>query len=105
LIVFPEGTRSLDGAVARFKKGPFLVAIEGQLPVVPVSIAASRHVMKKGRLTVSPGVVRLTIHAPVSTDGVSRAEAGGFAERIRELVRTDVDEPPSNQSRAPEHAL
>jgi 1-acyl-sn-glycerol-3-phosphate acyltransferase len=105
LIVFPEGTRSVDGAVGRFKKGPFLVAIEGQLPVVPVSIAASRHVMKKGGLTVSRGVVRLTIHAPVSTVGVTRAGATGFAERIRELVRADVDEPPTNPSRAPEHAL
>jgi 1-acyl-sn-glycerol-3-phosphate acyltransferase len=105
LIVFPEGTRSIDGTVARFKKGPFLVAIDGQLPVVPVSIAASRHVMKKGRLTVSPGLVRLTIHEPVSTTGVGRGDAAGFADRVRELVRADVDEPPSNHAPAAEHAV
>jgi 1-acyl-sn-glycerol-3-phosphate acyltransferase len=105
LIVFPEGTRSVDGTVARFKKGPFLVAVDSQLPVVPVSIAGSRHVMRKGQLRVSPGTVRLTIHAPVPTAGVGRADVGAFAERIRELVRMSVDEPPSNEARAPEHAV
>src|SRR4030095_4322650 len=46
LIVFPEGTRSVDGTVGRFKKGPFLVAIDARLPVVPVSISLSRQVMR-----------------------------------------------------------
>ena len=105
LIVFPEGTRSADGAVARFKKGPFFVAVDAGLPVVPVSISGSRHVMRKGRMMVSPGVVRLTIHAPVSTSGVGRADIRSFAERIRELVRADVDEPPSSPVVARQHAL
>ena len=105
LIVFPEGTRSVDGAVARFKKGPFFVAVDSQLPIVPVSISGSRHVMRKGRLTVSPGIVRLTIHASVPTAGVGRGEIRGFAERTREVVRRGVDEPPSSPVAAPEHAL
>ena len=105
LIVFPEGTRSVDGTVARFKKGPVLVAVDAQLPVVPVSISGSRHVMRKGQLTVLPGTVRMTIHPPVSTVGVTRGGFGSFAERIREQVRTDVDEPPSSPVRAPEPAL
>ena len=60
LIIFPEGTRSVDGTIGRFKKGPFRVAMDARLPVVPVSIASSRHVMKKGRLMVCPGNVELT---------------------------------------------
>ena len=90
LIVFPEGTRSMDGQVARFKKGPFLVAANAKLPVVPVSVSGSRHVMQKGRLMVQPGTVRVTIHAPVSTAGVGRAQVIEFAERIRGIVRADV---------------
>jgi 1-acyl-sn-glycerol-3-phosphate acyltransferase len=50
LIVFPEGTRSPDGRVARFKGGSFYVALEAGLPIVPVSVVGSRHVMLKGRL-------------------------------------------------------
>lgn len=90
LIVFPEGTRSVDGSVARFKKGSFLVAIDAGLPVVPVSIAGSRHVMKKGRLMVCPGDVRLTIHAPLPTAGVPRTGVVEFADRVRESVRADA---------------
>ena len=47
LIVFPEGTRSRDGRVARFKGGSFYVALEAGLPVVPLSVIGSRHVMLK----------------------------------------------------------
>jgi 1-acyl-sn-glycerol-3-phosphate acyltransferase len=90
LIVFPEGTRSVDGSVARFKKGPFLVAVDAGLPVVPVSISGSRHVMKKGRLMVCRGEVQLTIHEPVPTAGLPRAEVMAFTERIRETVRADA---------------
>jgi 1-acyl-sn-glycerol-3-phosphate acyltransferase len=94
LIVFPEGTRSTDGAVGRFKKGTFIVAIDAGLPVVPVSLSGSRHVMKKGRLMVCPGYVRLTVHPPIPTDGVTRAQVGDLAESARAVVRSAVDEPP-----------
>ena len=90
LIVFPEGTRSVDGAVGRFKKGTFLVAIDAQLPVVPVTIAGSRHVMKKGRLMVCPGDVRLIVHEPIGTAGVRREEVARFAERVRAVVVSEA---------------
>jgi 1-acyl-sn-glycerol-3-phosphate acyltransferase len=86
LIVFPEGTRSRDGSLGRFKKGPFLVAIDAGLPVVPVSISRSRHVMKKGELMVSPGEVELTIHSPIPTQGVARGEVLSFARRVRQVI-------------------
>jgi len=86
LIVFPEGTRSADGSVDRFKKGSFLVAIDAKLPVVPVSITGSRHIMTKGRLMVCPGDVQLIIHAPISTADVKRTQVIGFGERVREIV-------------------
>jgi 1-acyl-sn-glycerol-3-phosphate acyltransferase len=97
LIVFPEGTRSADGAVARFKGGIFLLAIEAGIPVVPVSIARSRYVMRKGRLMTCPGEVTLTVHEPISTEGVRREDARAFAERVRAVVRRDVDEPDARQ--------
>lgn len=93
LIVFPEGTRSVDGRVGRFKKGSFLVAIDAGLPVVPVSVAGSRRVMQKGRLMVCPGEVAVTVHEPVPTSGVPRAAVIEFADRVRAIVRQDVDEP------------
>ena len=69
LIIFPEGTRSADGRVARFKAGSFMLAIEAGLPVVPLSIVGTRFVMRKGHLAVAPGDVTLAIHAPIDTAG------------------------------------
>jgi 1-acyl-sn-glycerol-3-phosphate acyltransferase len=87
LIVFPEGTRSADGRVGRFKKGSFLVAVDAGLPVVPVSISGSRHVMTKGRLMVCPGDVQLIVHAPIPTADVRRrTDVIVFGERIREII-------------------
>jgi 1-acyl-sn-glycerol-3-phosphate acyltransferase len=89
LIVFPEGSRSVDGRVGPFKGGMFLLAIEAQLPVVPVTIQDSRHVMKKGRLMVCPGKVTLTLHEPIATVCLTREDARALAERVREVVASD----------------
>ena len=86
LIVFPEGTRSIDGRVGRFKKGSFLVAIDAGLPVVPVSIGGSSWVMKKGGIVVQPGEVELTVHPPIATAGIARENVVTFAESVRQVV-------------------
>ena len=92
LIVFPEGTRSTDGTVARFKRGPFILALEAGVPIVPVSIAGSRQVMTKGQLMVCPGDVSMTIHPPIETRDVPRDAVRELADRVREVIRRGVDE-------------
>jgi 1-acyl-sn-glycerol-3-phosphate acyltransferase len=86
LIVFPEGTRSVDGAVGRFKGGMFLLAIDARLPIVPVTIAGSRLVMQKGRLMTCPGDVTITIHEPIATESLPRERARDLAEQVRQIV-------------------
>ena len=91
LIVFPEGTRSGDGRVARFKGGSFYLALEAGLPVVPLSVIGSRHVMLKGRLATYPGDVRLVVHEPIDTSGLQGADAREFAERVRQIIVPDAE--------------
>ncbi len=86
LIIFPEGTRSIDGSVAKFKGGSFLIAVDAGLPVVPISIQGSRHVMFRGRLMVCPGTVSVTIHQPIETAGVPRDEVRDFSARVHDVV-------------------
>jgi 1-acyl-sn-glycerol-3-phosphate acyltransferase len=86
LIVFPEGTRSADGEVARFKGGSFVIALQAGLPVVPITIVGSRAVMLKGRLAVRPGEVSFIIHPPIETAGVPRGEVREFAATVRDVV-------------------
>jgi len=90
LVIFPEGTRSADGRVGRFKAGSFLLAVEAQLPVVPLSIDGTRHVMRKGRLMTSPGHARLVVHEPIDTAGLAVGDARRLAERVRDVVARDV---------------
>ena len=91
LIVFPEGTRSQTGALGRFRGGSIVVAIDAGLPIVPVSISGSRHVMLKGRLMTCPGEVTMTIHDPIPTQGIGRGGARETADRVRAMVATAVD--------------
>jgi 1-acyl-sn-glycerol-3-phosphate acyltransferase len=86
LIVFPEGTRSIDGAVGRFKGGSFVIALQSALPVVPITITGSRHVMRKGQVTVHPGTVALTVHEPIETKDLSRDVVRELADRVRAVV-------------------
>jgi len=86
LIVFPEGTRSVDGAIGRFKRGSFVIALNSALPVVPITITGSRHVMTKGQLTVRPGDVSLTVHAPIATADLPRDGVRDLADRVRGVV-------------------
>jgi 1-acyl-sn-glycerol-3-phosphate acyltransferase len=90
LIIFPEGTRSADGRVGRFKAGSFLLAVEAQLPVVPISIDGTRDVMRKGRLMTCPGDSRLVVHEPIETAGLAVGDARALAERVRAIVAGDV---------------
>jgi len=94
LIVFPEGTRSRDGLVAPFKAGSLVAAVQTGIPIVPISVIGSRHVMTKGELTTRPGDVRLLVHPPVATTATREPNPDAMRElaaRVREIVRVEVD--------------
>jgi 1-acyl-sn-glycerol-3-phosphate acyltransferase len=86
LIVFPEGTRSVDGSLSRFRAGTFMMAIESGLPVVPVAVDGSRHVMRKGQLMTCPGHVRVTVLDPIATAGRRPEEARAFARQVQDAI-------------------
>jgi 1-acyl-sn-glycerol-3-phosphate acyltransferase len=69
LIVFPEGTRSRDGRVQPFKKGPFALAMEARVPVVPVAVSGSGAVTPRGVVAVWPGTIRVAVGEPVDPSG------------------------------------
>jgi 1-acyl-sn-glycerol-3-phosphate acyltransferase len=95
LIIFPEGTRSADGRVGRFRGGSFMLALEAGLTVVPISVSGSRHVMKKGRLMTCPGHVEIIVHEPVTVTRrgePSVSDARGLASKVESIVRAGVEE-------------
>lgn len=94
LIVFPEGTRSRTGRLGKFKGGSIMLAMQAGLPLVPISVVGSRHVMKKGALTTKPGHVRLVVHDPIVTAATahpSTRDVRALADRVREVIRPVVE--------------
>jgi 1-acyl-sn-glycerol-3-phosphate acyltransferase len=69
MVLFPEGTRSPDGKLKSFKKGAFVLAVQGQVPLVPVAVVGSREVMPKGRLRIRRAPITLKIGEPIPTAG------------------------------------
>ncbi len=67
IVVFPEGTRSLDGRLSTFKKGPFYLAQETQAPIVPIAISGTQRMMKKGSAAITPGLARVQILPPIES--------------------------------------
>jgi 1-acyl-sn-glycerol-3-phosphate acyltransferase len=73
ITTFVEGTRSRDGRMLPFKKGPFYLAMESAAPCVPVSIYGTESMMRKGSMKVYPGTAHIIFHEPI--------DPGGFATR------------------------
>ncbi|MBN9617842.1 MAG: 1-acyl-sn-glycerol-3-phosphate acyltransferase [Acidobacteriales bacterium 59-55] len=59
ILVFPEGTRSKDGRLSTFKKGPFFLAQQTQAPIIPIALSGTQKMMRKGSIAITPGVAQV----------------------------------------------
>jgi 1-acyl-sn-glycerol-3-phosphate acyltransferase len=86
VMIFPEGTRSADGALLPFKPGAFKLAVETGAPVLPIAISGTAHGMPKGSPWVRPATITVRILDPVPTAGL----LGRDVRRLREDVRDRI---------------
>ena len=93
-LIFPEGTRSRDGELLAFKKGGFIMAVQAQVPIVPVGIQGGRASMRKGSVVVRPVTVSVRIGRPVQTAGLTLADRDSLIERVREQMQRLLAEGP-----------
>jgi 1-acyl-sn-glycerol-3-phosphate acyltransferase len=84
ITTFVEGTRSKDGRMLPFKKGPFFLAKETAAPCIPVSIWGTETMMSKGSMRIHPGIAHVRFHAPINpTEYETR-------EQLMAAVRTAI---------------
>lgn len=88
IVMFPEGSRTLTGKMARFKKGAYHVAHDMKLPIVPLTINGPYDVLKRGSVRIIPGKLELVIHQPIPTDTISESEIPELIERTKEIIHS-----------------
>ena len=86
LVIYPEGTRSKDGSLQRFKKGGFLLAVQTNTPVVPVTINGSGTVLPVGSSRLRPGVVEVTIEEPLAVEGFRPGNLRPLTDQVRDKI-------------------
>ena len=84
MTIYIEGKRSFDGKLLPFKKGPFYLAMECSVPVVPITIAGTHDAMPKRRFAIKPGTVKVIFHDPIEPKDFGSREC--LMERVRRVM-------------------
>src|SRR5271169_12459 len=85
MTIYVEGKRSFDGKLLPFKKGPFYLAVECGVPVIPVTIVGTHDTMPKARFAIKPGLVKVIFHPPIGPKDF------GSRDCLMEKVRAAID--------------
>jgi 1-acyl-sn-glycerol-3-phosphate acyltransferase len=91
ITIFPEGTRSIDGELLPFKKGPFFLAMQTGVPVVPVTITGTGAMWSKGTKRLRPGTAHVIFHPPLDPRQFKSRDA--FVETVRTAIASGLQEP------------
>lgn len=88
MTIYVEGKRSFDGKLLPFKKGPFYLAAECAVPVVPVTIVGTHELMPKARFQISPGKVKVIFHDPILP--AEFGDRDGLMARVRSAINSGL---------------
>jgi 1-acyl-sn-glycerol-3-phosphate acyltransferase len=86
IMIFPEGTRSLEQAIQPFKKGGFVLAVDSGVPIVPIIINGTWKIMSKNRILIQSGDVVLNIAEPIATSVYDRRSKDDLMKKVRQVI-------------------
>lgn len=92
ILFFVEGTRSLDGHLLPFKKGAYRLAIEQQIPLLPVTVSGTRDVLPAKTLRLFPGRGTMTIHPAIETAGLKLSDMEQLMKQSRSAIASALPE-------------
>jgi len=92
VMIFPEGTRSTSGRMRPLKKGGFMMALDMGLPILPISISGSRHVLPNKTLRLLPGKITITVHEPVDSAAYGQERRDEFMAEVRRRITTGLSD-------------
>jgi 1-acyl-sn-glycerol-3-phosphate acyltransferase len=91
VVVYPEGTRGRSYALRPFKKGPFVLAIAAQVPIVPVISHGTREIQGKGQLAVHGGTCELTFLPPIPTAGMTYDDRATLMQLVWQAMAAELE--------------
>ncbi len=83
VLVFPEGTRSHDGGLQSFKKGGFMLAIDAQVPIIPIGVNGTHSVVPRGKSSFQAGKVGVWVGEPIETKGMAMDDRDALMRDVR----------------------
>jgi 1-acyl-sn-glycerol-3-phosphate acyltransferase len=89
VVFFPEGTRSEDGKLLKFRKGGFMLAQKSGCPILPITINGSRFVLPKNTLDLMPGKIEIRIHRPIASTGAPALD--DTLRAVEQVIREGLD--------------
>lgn len=90
MVIFPEGSRTRNGKMGRFKRGAYHVAHDMKLPVVPLTINGAYDIMDRKGFRLRPGKMELVIHRPIPTEPLTEEEIPGLIDKTKEIIYADL---------------
>jgi 1-acyl-sn-glycerol-3-phosphate acyltransferase len=87
VVMFPEGSRSLGGRLQPFMKGAFTLAIRAGVPLLPVTIDGTWQIMPRSTLRISKGSVKITVSAPIATEGLTMKDRDALSKKVERVIR------------------
>lgn len=90
MTIYVEGKRSFDGKLLPFKKGPFYLAMECGVPVIPMTIVGTYEAMPKKRFAIKPGTVKLIFHAPIEPSDFGDRDQ--LMQKVRAVIESGLPE-------------
>ena len=90
VMIFPEGTRSLDGEIRAFKDGAFRLAITTGTPILPMAVHGTRSALRKHDWRMGDTNAEVRVLEPISTVGMTEEDIPVLRERVRDLIVAEV---------------
>lgn len=90
VMLFPEGTRTMDGEIGKFKDGAFRLALETGHPILPLAVAGSREAIQKGDWRFNVTTAEVRVLPPIETAGMSTDDVSVLRDRVRGLIAAEV---------------
>jgi putative phosphoserine phosphatase/1-acylglycerol-3-phosphate O-acyltransferase len=104
LVIAPEGTRSATPRLGRFKKGAFHIAMQADVPIVPIVMRNVGQVMWRGSQAIRSGTVEVAVLDPIDTSGWDVDELGEHVQEVRDLFVETLANWPTDEARELETA-